>query len=77
MMWTFRLMCVPFSPKIHLLCMLVVKKMGAWVAHMRKSVMARFIINMLAGVLRVRLLQTHNIVWREKSNETNEGCKKQ
>jgi len=47
--------------------MLVVKKMGAWVTHMRKSVRARFIINKLAGVLRVRLLHIHVHTYKHKT----------
>lgn len=50
---------LPFSPKIHRLCMLVVKKVGVWVTHIRKSVTARLMINMLAGVLKLLLLQKH------------------
>ena len=50
---------LPFSPKIHLLCMLVVKNMGAWVTHISRSVMARLIMNMFAGVRRDLLLYAH------------------
>lgn len=37
--------------------MLVVKKMGDWVTHISRSVIARLMMNMLAGVRRLRLLQ--------------------
>lgn len=57
--WTFWSgMTLPFSPKIHLLCMLVVKKMGVCVTHISRSVMARLMMKMLAGVRRLRLLQS-------------------
>lgn len=37
--------------------MLVVKKMGDWVTHISRSVTARLMMNMLAGVRRLRLLR--------------------
>ena len=39
--------------------MLVMKNVGVWVKHMRKSVMARLMIKMLDGVRKLRLLNTH------------------
>ena len=40
--------------------MLVVKKMGVCVTHISRSVIARLMMNMLAGVRRLRLL-THRV----------------
>lgn len=53
---------LPLFPKIHRLCMLVMKKTGVWVRHMRKSVTARLMIKMLDGVRKLLLLhaQTHS-----------------
>lgn len=50
---------LPFFPKIHRLCMLVTKKMGVWVKHMKKSVTARLMMKILDGVRKLRLLHTH------------------
>lgn len=55
-----QLVALPFSPKIHLLCMLVVKKMGVCVTHISRSVTARLMMKMLAGVRRLRLLRSRN-----------------
>lgn len=56
----FCVVMLPFSPKIHLLYMLVVKKIGVCVTHISRSVTARLMMNMLAGVRRLRLLQSKN-----------------
>lgn len=41
--------------------MLVVKKIGVCVTHISRSVRARLMMNMLAGVRRLRLLQSKKI----------------
>lgn len=62
-------MTSPFSPKIHLLCMLVVKNTGVCVTHISRSATARLMMKMLAGVRRLRLLHSTNThVGRARGN---------